>query len=539
MNNRKVLIIDDCQADLDGVKKYVNWDAFGITQIETALNGQEGYDKALSFKPDIIITDVDMPMKNGLKLAEEIRELLPESNIIFMSCFDKFDFVKQAMNLDACGYVMKPVKIEEIENLLHKIFSTLDKSLNQASLIESLRSQVNNNMTTYRKQLFFELINFPSIENLSQKLEFLKMSENSEYYFSFFKIDINEEASSTRLAENEFILRDCLLTKINDFFAKETTIINIIDEKMISILQFVDSTCLPFEQIIKTLYDFSEKVYNELDTTIKIACSNIYSGIDIIYEAYQKSLSNARSAFFYESDKVVILENQQDDSSSVDMNLNILKAEIYDIFNKADIKQIDKFLNKYFDKSTMQNEKQIRSISFSMLSIILSLLAEKNLSFDDVFEKRINVWQELTDCDTITCIRNFLFNVLDVTYGFLNDSNKSKYLKIATSITEIIDKEYSKVNSVKDITNRLYISPNYANSIFKGVMDASISHYLTTRRMNVAKGLLKDPYIKISEVSEKVGYSSPAYFRMVFKEYVGITPREYMTNYENSTKKKI
>ena len=103
----------------------------------------------------------------------------------------------------------------------------------------------------------------------------------------------------------------------------------------------------------------------------------------------------------------------------------------------------------------------------------------------------------------------------------------SRYGKIVEEIKSIIEQEYATIENIGQISKKVYLSINYVNSIFKKETGKTIFDYLIYIRMEKAKELLKNPYCKVYEVAEAVGYKSTNYFASLFKQYVGVKPMEY------------
>lgn len=116
----KVLIVDDERLDRDGLKNQVDWSKLFISAVETAKNGFEALELIKAMRPDILLTDVKMPGMSGLSLAQKTRELLPWVKVIFVSGFDDFEYVKNALLLNAYQYILKPVDTSELLEALTK-----------------------------------------------------------------------------------------------------------------------------------------------------------------------------------------------------------------------------------------------------------------------------------------------------------------------------------------------------------------------------------------------------------------------------------
>lgn len=87
--------------------------------IYTACDGREGLESYLEHRPDVIITDIQMPVMDGLKMSEEIRKMNPDIPIVVTTAFNESPFITKAEELGVCRYIKKPVVKEElIQSLL-------------------------------------------------------------------------------------------------------------------------------------------------------------------------------------------------------------------------------------------------------------------------------------------------------------------------------------------------------------------------------------------------------------------------------------
>lgn len=114
----KLLLVDDDMTFLDGLVKHMAWEKLGVIEIKTAHDGKEAWNICQSQKPDIILTDVRMPGIDGIELTVNIRESLPETQIIFMSAHSYKDYLKMAIRIRAIDYIEKPIDREELEAAL-------------------------------------------------------------------------------------------------------------------------------------------------------------------------------------------------------------------------------------------------------------------------------------------------------------------------------------------------------------------------------------------------------------------------------------
>ena len=123
----KVLIIDDEVFIREGMKQIIPWQELGCEVIEEAQNGEEGMEKIIQLIPDIIVSDIRMPKKNGLEMIDEIKSINKNMQIIILTGFREFEYAQQAIRLGVLRFLLKPSKIDEIKEAITAAVINLDK----------------------------------------------------------------------------------------------------------------------------------------------------------------------------------------------------------------------------------------------------------------------------------------------------------------------------------------------------------------------------------------------------------------------------
>ncbi len=116
----KLLIVDDESLVRLGIKQTIDWAKYGIAICGEGRNGQDGFEKAKALHPDVIICDVRMPGTDGLQLAKMLREAKIDSELVFLSGYDKFEYAKDAIEYQATSYLLKPVSNEDLTKAVLK-----------------------------------------------------------------------------------------------------------------------------------------------------------------------------------------------------------------------------------------------------------------------------------------------------------------------------------------------------------------------------------------------------------------------------------
>ena len=142
-----------------------------------------------------------------------------------------------------------------------------------------------------------------------------------------------------------------------------------------------------------------------------------------------------------------------------------------------------------------------------------------------------SVWDTISGSGTLSELHALLLDRLQLFFQMCENSmeeNSTVYM-----IKDYIAKNYANDSlSVKDISEHVFLSSSYVCTLFKSETGQTLNQYLTDFRIERAKKLLQDPRYKITDISEKVGYTDGNYFGKTFKRTIGLSPSEYRDKYK-------
>ena len=117
----KVMLIDDEQNVLIGLQHLVDWDRLGYTICGMYQDPAAALRDAQTLLPELVITDIEMPVISGLDLIASLRELLPDSVCAVLSAYDDFRYAQQAVKLGVFRYLLKPLSSADLTDLLNDV----------------------------------------------------------------------------------------------------------------------------------------------------------------------------------------------------------------------------------------------------------------------------------------------------------------------------------------------------------------------------------------------------------------------------------
>ena len=124
-----VLIVDDERAICYLIRKLIHWEELGLIYAGSASDGWEAWSMAQKKRPDIIITDIQMPKMNGMELIERFREEKIPTDFVIVSGYQEFEYAKQAIRFGVEDYLLKPIKEAELNRILKRICEKSQENL--------------------------------------------------------------------------------------------------------------------------------------------------------------------------------------------------------------------------------------------------------------------------------------------------------------------------------------------------------------------------------------------------------------------------
>lgn len=137
----KLLIVEDEPIVRKGLRMLIDYTRFEINQVYEAENGLEAWQIFEKEEIQIVLTDINMPRMNGITLLSHIKEVKPDTHVIFISGYSEFEYARSALKLGADDYLLKPFSKEDIEVVLQKVMERLRLERKQSTLTDLLEEQ--------------------------------------------------------------------------------------------------------------------------------------------------------------------------------------------------------------------------------------------------------------------------------------------------------------------------------------------------------------------------------------------------------------
>ncbi|HEY5584752.1 MAG TPA: response regulator [Ruminiclostridium sp.] len=346
----KVLIVDDEMIVRVGMKSIIDWQQHGLELVGEAVNGKEALDKIKEYSPDVVITDIKMPIMDGLILIEKAKELSKIPKFIVLSNYNEFDFVKEAMKLGAEDYILKyKMSSEQLLKILNTIRDKIEETSKNIEEKKQIEYQIRKNIPVMRRRFFNDVINNDdsiSEEEFYRTRDFLRicfdLSSNCCMIIKiqdFHELKILDEKDIAMINISIINITEEIITDHFDGYCIDTRFGEFCI--VLSIKKDITETYIK-EKLNETKNRLIEMLYKYLNIRFNISLGLINHGIAGLRDSYQQAKENLNPEYDHVNDNY---------------HLTILKAKDY----------IEKNYNKDLSTQDVADYVNLSRSYFSML----------------------------------------------------------------------------------------------------------------------------------------------------------------------------
>lgn len=501
-----VMIVDDEKPARELLKMAINWKSLDLQIICEAANGAQALAFYKQNPVDLIFTDIQMPVMDGLEFIKEVKTINPNQKIIILSCHESFQYVKRAIHLGVVDYLVKDMLNEEVLfNLLKRM------SIPSASIsVEPLSVPIINDIPSLPSK--FE--DFTTL--LTHNFEFFACSVRLEDYYG-----TSEELSM-------------LCDSIEAAFSENIKIIATAhDENTLTIIPF-----LLINNSKLTTYNHRFNCIQTIQHTLKkITNCELSTGVSYSYheeKKYQTSIDESIQALehrvFHGRGKTLYYDISQSRHQKIQISfINKAFKKIRTALENNEIDVIKKELqllyHAEYDGYIYYN--YLNYLNFTLLNIFTDICNSNYLSYADVFDKTNIPLDEINSLEDNSIMEKWAFDKANRIVCLKDSNTKNKYSPRICKIRKYIRDHIVDDISLDTVADAFSLHKGYLAKIFKQETGSSVNDYIHFLRIEKAKELLLQSDIRISEIASAVGFNSTQSFYSVFKQYTKISPGEY------------
>lgn len=528
----KLMIVDDEAVIRNGLRTIVEWEKMGIELVAECSNGRDALDRALVLQPDIVLTDIKMPIIDGIDFVTQLLEKRPEVRVIFLTGYSDYEYMQKAVKLSVEDYLLKPIRILELESLIRRV----SKDIIEERQKKEQRSSVIRLLAKNRPVLFGNCLNLFLVGKYSYQVFLEEASQLGIHLYgpqyTIMVIDIDDYSHISKREENNYQLRFAVLNIAEEILTQigECSFGYLpLDSRMIGIVNMEN---IGLEDVMEACRQLQFYVQRFLKFTVTIALASEISELELLPEAYYE-VCNALTRKIYLGKNQILTANT--DSQNISQKTILLKKQdeldIREAFSMRNNLRVQKKLDEVFSiylSEEQYSARSIRQFGFTLLTLVLHILEDENITQDEVYG--MNAWpgEELAGYETVNEIHMFMKNIYFCALQALEKHNVGGNSKLVREAMKYVQQNYANTIRVTDVAAVVYVSPNYFSKVFKQETGEAFTEWLNRFRVEKAKEMIKDQLDeKVYEIAAKVGFTDYKYFSFIFKKYTGYTPVTY------------
>ncbi|WP_261305274.1 helix-turn-helix domain-containing protein [Paenibacillus andongensis] len=527
-----VLIIDDEELIGDGVKaKLERAGLSAVGKIHVAYGGLQGLQAAKELKPHIIITDMRMPEVDGIELIRQLTQQLPLTKFIMLSGHDDYSYVREAFKYGVLDYLLKPASSAELAGQVQAAIAAIEADNRQALVLER-NQQDEQTLLTARLNVLLNAAaeradRLPQPASLMTTAHDLPDPLESWHMLDSFFVHPSFAVGLFSMGAAAFSTRDlahadaCLNQSIR--LTECTTQLQILafhdtQGKVYAVFNLAET--LPLDAFDALLRETVAQL--SLDSSDKpvVSVSKI-GGLKDLPQLYRQAQLAMSYRILREPDTVLYLNEppkRQEEWLPARKDIDELRQSV----ETLQLERIHLWIDRWLPDSLVER------ISLEQLEAVFDLLmTEIHRHFNGrlIFEENKQA-QAFASFHTLHDLRQYLKGYVYTAKQLVSESTSLEGAVIGDAMSYVRQHFYREIQ-LAEVANRVSMNYSYFSKLFKERIGLTFTAYLTKIRMEEAQKLLKDPALRIHEISEKVGYSNPYHFSRAFKNHCGISPKEF------------
>lgn len=518
----KLLIADDEYWTREKIRTMVNWEAYSITFMKPAENGEEVLLRLPQEQPDILITDINMPFVNGVELVKKIKESYPDVVVLVLSGYDDFQYVKETLMAGAINYLLKPVAKVDLVHAVSgalEIISKREKDREQILKTASMIQDRELSMLVEKEQApFAPTLLLEDGQGMAGCSVILIKIHEFQRYMEEYRYDMNRLSYHMKQRIRAAAGLDRLLI-FNYVFRS--------NEFLIATEQDTEEQKRMAGRI---LADFEK----EGKSPVTIALSEHAYTTESIHSAYVQCISALMTRPFSRESRVIVCSREEQNAHrKVESRLSEEnEMQMRSLLKSGNGKALKELMLDGIGLRRCMDERwgylEVRQTVRRLCNLLLAdalkageaQLSQEIENLADMADKAVERLDSAMLCENLT-------EIVDTMRSERRSDPASTSREIVRSAAAYIDRNYFEELTLASLSETYNMESSYFSRMFKQETGKNLMLYIAEKRIEKAKEYMRNTDSNLTEIAFLTGYDDYAYFSRVFKKMTGQSPRSY------------
>lgn len=516
----RCVIVDDEPLIIAGIHSMVDWNAMDCEVVKKLSNGEEAWQYIAKYTPDIVITDIKMPVMDGLQLMKKCTENKLPCVFILLTNYEEFSLAQQAIELGAVDYLVKSnITSERLCKSLEKAISIYEKDKKSSQTVMEDYEMENQTKDFFKRILFDNEWNAEE-DSLMQQLGVEKRFCGIYLAIFIVFLDKNEK--------KKMYYAESIVQEIVFHYYKESVLFRW-DEKSFGIILNTENAGK--ENEIREMFEKIQSVVKNYFRMESLATVSSFSDNILKLQHLVEENAECSNHYYYDSTESILFfeELKEQNIDKREFDINFLKKDIENAVVERDISALSGLLMEVKNLLLEYKPDKYQAIKAcsNLYYYITILLEKKDILVDKEFCMDENMMLKLNLSVSLQEIVNWLEDFREAVCKALSEPVSKRGDRIVQRAVAYIEQNYDKKIALTEISEMLGISSGYFCGIFSQKMGMSFLDYVNWVKVKHAKQLLEEHRYMMYEIAEILGFENAYYFSRVFKKVAGMTPTEY------------
>ncbi|MBS6196415.1 MAG: response regulator [Clostridiales bacterium] len=506
---RKVMLVEDEELILQGVRNIIDWEALSMDVVHMAHNGREALALWEKEPVDLVVTDVEMPVMNGLNLLKELRNRDKRVRFVILTGYDEFEYARKAIQLDVEEYILKPIDEEKLEEAVKKATAKLDE-------MDQVDAKKMEDSMGWRK-----FLEGKSSEN--DRMNFLSIFPKPGKYDRITPALLKMDSRSMQTGDMPELLTICQEEKKKVIYlGADTLLLMDIRKQGYPWAQEEERENRELQKEIRR--DFLH-LQNRLESELEIFT---FISIGPAITSYDQLPASCKEAMRMQKYRILDGYGSCVDREHI-QNRKTKDAVIDESYLRKMILQKDQegsadYIEDLFINN-IRKEADVNTLYQTALKIAMLLwdikeeykLEEKTMQ--DLYDMVENIYK----AEDIFGLKTIFISQISEIITYLH-TETSSYTPVVKQIMKEVQENYRDELSLKTLAYKYHMNASYLGQIFQKEVGCSFAQYLSNTKNSIAKDLILNTNRKMHEIAQEVGYTDTSYFYRKFKQCYGVSP---------------
>lgn len=524
----RILICDDEGIVQESIRFIIQKSLGAECELESARNGRVAIELAETFRPDIVLMDIQMPGINGIEAMQQIRR--ENKNIVFivLTAYDKFEYTKKSIEVGVLAYLTKPIKrdllLEKLRKAMRQVQNRREKVSHDLKVKEKLEAVIPIIENGFVYNVLLESnekgsnLGYRELLNIDTQKGYVMVIECGD---EFHKGQLsNTVGAGIKLQKHYMVFRETVKE------ATEGIVGALMANKVIVLIPCEVGEESYEERVLKieNARSMLRKLEQQIELRFKVGIGSVK-----VWDVMSESYKEARDTVQQGVGKVIHAKDLPVSCIYEETYPIELEKELFAVLERGNVEETEKIVGRFvawMDNSFTEVTGAVR------LKTIEFVLWAEHLAYNQGgmvyrFTDREGYMETVAGLETYEELENWFVRKMA-------DAGRHIAMRQQERTGSVVDKAKAHIRqhflgdlSLEAIAKEVGISPYYLSKLFKESEGVNYIDYVTKLRINYAKERLSGSDRSVKEVCYESGYSDPNYFSRIFKKWVGVTPTEF------------